>query len=133
MRTEVRFRSAKFPPYEGEEAAINPGLWGRRLAEYLVAGLRERGIETGEMNSEDWGWYVPVKNEAFRLAVCCGHQDGDEDEFLCMIDPSKPRIRKWFKTIGTTEQVTRVANALDAILTTDPDIREVHWLTDDER
>ena len=33
MKTQVEFRSAKFPPYEGEEEEINPGLWGRRLTE----------------------------------------------------------------------------------------------------
>ncbi len=31
MKTQVEFRSTKFPPYEGEEEEINPGLWGRRL------------------------------------------------------------------------------------------------------
>ena len=33
MKTQVEFRSDKFPPYEGEEEQINPGLWGKRLAE----------------------------------------------------------------------------------------------------
>lgn len=83
MKTQVTFRSAQFPPYEGEEAKINPGLWGKRLAEYLVERLAAKGIVTGEMVAEDWGWYVPVQNEGFKLAICCGHQDGDDDEFLC--------------------------------------------------
>jgi hypothetical protein len=82
MKTQVEFRSFKFPPYEGEEEKINPGLWGKRLAEYLVQRLAERGIETEEMVAEDRGWYVPVRNEGFRLALCCGHQNGDDDEFL---------------------------------------------------
>jgi len=37
------FGSSKFPPYDGEEEQINPGLWGKRLAEYLVQKLAERG------------------------------------------------------------------------------------------
>ena len=48
MKTFIEFRSSKFPPYEGEEEQINPGLWGKRLAEYLVQKLAERGIETEE-------------------------------------------------------------------------------------
>jgi hypothetical protein len=28
MKTQVEFRSSKFPPCEGEEEEINPGLWG---------------------------------------------------------------------------------------------------------
>ncbi len=33
MKTQVEFRSSKFPPYDGEHEQINPGLWGKRLAE----------------------------------------------------------------------------------------------------
>ena len=33
VKTQVEFRSRKFPPYEGEQEQINPGLWGIRLAE----------------------------------------------------------------------------------------------------
>jgi hypothetical protein len=43
MKTQFEFRSSKFPPYEGEEEQINPGLWGKRLAEYLVKKLAEKG------------------------------------------------------------------------------------------
>jgi hypothetical protein len=41
MKTQVTFRSNKFPPYDGEEEQINPGLWGKRLAEYFVEKLKE--------------------------------------------------------------------------------------------
>ena len=69
MNTQVEFRSSKFPPYEGEEEQINPGLWGKRLAEYLVEKLAAKGISTDGMMAEDWGWFVPVRNEAFPLDV----------------------------------------------------------------
>ena len=129
MKTFVEFRSSKFPPYEGEEDLINPGvgLWGKRLAEYLVQKLAERGIETEKMVAEDWGWYVPVRNEGFRLALCCGHQNGDDDEFLCFTDPSTPVVKKLFKKIDATAQLTRLTEALQQILAADPDIREVVW------
>ena len=127
MKTQVEFRSSKFPPYEGEEEQVNPGLWGKRLAEYLVHKLAERGIETEEMVAEDWGWYVPLRNEQFRLALCCGHQTGDDDEFLCFTDPSTPVVKKFFKKIDATPQLTRLTEALQEILASDPDIREVVW------
>ena len=127
MKTQVEFRSSKFPPYEGEEEQINPGLWGRRLAEYLVEHLRSRGIETDEPIAEDWGWYVPVQNEGFRLGLCCGHQSGDDDEFLCFTDPDTPFVRKFFRKIDITAQLTRLTEALQQILAADPDIREVRW------
>lgn len=127
MKTQVEFRSSKFPPYEGEEEQINPGLWGKRLAEYLVQKLAEKSIATEEMVAEDWGWYVPVRNEGFRLALCCGHQSGDDDEFVCFTDPSAPIVKKFLKKIDATAQLTRLTEALQQILAFDPEIRDVVW------
>ena len=71
---------------------------GKRLAEYLVQKLSEKGIKTEEIIAEDWGWDIPIPNQGFRLAICCGHQDGDDDEFLCFTDPSTPGlVKKFFK------------------------------------
>ena len=128
MKTQVQFRSGKFPPYEGEEELINPGLWGKRLAEYLVQGLSDRGIKTEEIVGEDWGWYIPVQNEGFRLAICCGHQQGDDDEFLCFTDPSIPVVKKLFNAIDATVQLTRLTEALSQILYSDPEIKDIVWM-----
>ncbi|MBS0633245.1 MAG: hypothetical protein JSS11_15145 [Verrucomicrobia bacterium] len=127
MQTQVEFRSVKFPPYAGEEEEINPGLWGKRLTEYLAQKLAERGIETDSYAVEDWGCYLPVKNEGFNLALCCGHQNGDDDQFLVFTDPSSPKVRKLFRTIDGTPQFTKLLSALREILTSDPDIREIVW------
>jgi hypothetical protein len=127
MKTQVEFRSSKFPPYEGEEEQINPGLWGKRLAEYLVRKLAERGIGTEEMIAEDWGWYVPVRHPGFRLALCCGHQDGDDDQFLVFTDPGRPKVKKWFRTVDATPQLASLLDALHEILQADPEIRDIVW------
>jgi len=127
MKTQVEFRSSKFPPYEGEEEQINPGLWGRRLTEYLAAKLGEKGIATGEMAIEDWGCYLPIRDAGLSLALCCGHQDGDDDQFLVFTDPSTPSYRRWFRKIDATPQFTRLLGALREILESDPEIREIEW------
>lgn len=127
MKTQVAFRSRNFPPYDGEEEQINPGLWGKRLAEYLVDKLKPHGIETEEVIAEDWGWYIPIKNEGFRLAICCGHQNGDDDEFLCFTDTATPIIRKLFKKIDATRELTRVVTAMGDILSSDPEITDIEW------
>lgn len=127
MKTQIEFRSTKFPPYEGEEEQINPGLWGKRLAEYLVEKLFEKGIKTKEIIAEDWGWYIPIQNDGFRLAICCGHQDGDDDEFLCFTEPSTPVVKKLFKKIDATAQLTELTEAMQEIFSSDPDIRDVVW------
>ena len=127
MKTQVEFRSSQFPPFEGEEEEINPGLWGKRLAEYLVEKLTEKGVMTDQIVPEDWGYYIPIKNEAFRLGLFCGHQNGDDDEFLCFTDPDKPVIKKFFKKIDATQQLTQLTGALKEILEADPEIREIIW------
>jgi len=127
MKTQVEFKSSKFPPYEGEEEEINPGLWGKRLAEYLVQKLADLGVETEDIVAEDWGYYVPVRNEGFELALCCGHQNGDEDEFLCFTEPSKPIVKKLFRKVDATAQLLSLTEALEKILSSDPDIREIVW------
>lgn len=127
MKTQVEFRSSKFPPYEGEEEQINPGLWGKRLAEYLVDGLVSRGVETVEIVAEDWGYYIRVKNKRFPLGICCGHQNGDDDEFLCFTDPGTPTVRKFFKKIDATPELSRLTEALQQILASDTEIREIVW------
>ncbi len=127
MKTQVEFRSSKFPPYAGEDEQINPGLWGKRLAEYLVQRLSEKGIETEKIVAEDWGYYIPVQDEEFRLGVCCGHQNGDDDQFLCFTDPSTPVVKKLFKKIDATPQLSRLTEAVRQILTSDPEIRDVVW------
>jgi len=127
MKTQVEFRSSKFPPYEGEEEEINPGIWGKRLTEYLAQKFREGGIETKEMAIEDWGCYLPVQTEGFSLALCCGHQNGDDDQFLVFTEPSTPKVKKWFRTIDATPHLSRLLDALRQILESDPEIREIVW------
>jgi len=68
MKTQVEFRSGKFPPYEGEQEQINPDLWGKRLAEYLV------------------------------------------------------------QKIDATAQLTRLTEAIQQILSSDPEIKDVVWI-----
>jgi len=129
LKTYVDFRSDKFPPYEGEEEDINPGLWGKRLAEYFVENLPSHGFETEEVVTEDWGYFIPIVNPEFRLAICCGHQSGDDNEFLCFTDPRDPFVRKLLKKVDATEALTRLTEAMRNILSADEDIRDINWYT----
>ena len=127
MKTQVEFKSARFPPYEGEEEQINPGLWGKRLAEYLAQKLAELDIETQDIVAEDWGYYLPIRNQGFPLGICCGHQDGEDDEFVCFTEPGKPIVKQFFRKLDATSQLTALTASLAEILGSDPDIREVVW------
>ena len=133
MQTHVEFRSETFPPYEGEEEQINPGLWGKRLAEYLCENLSNKGVSVGSIFAEDWGWIVPITGKPFNMWVGCGnYQEYPDDGFLVFIEPSRPVIKKWFKKIDVSADITELADRLDAILRDDPAIRDIRWWTDDE-
>ena len=133
MRTHVQFTSDAFPPFPGEDEEINPGIWGKRLAEFIVPKLREHGIATGEFHAEDWGWEIPVKNHAFPIFIGCSNQtEPGGNEFLCFIHPAKPQIRRrLFKKVSTVSDVARVSDALDQILRSHPEIRNLRWMPED--
>jgi hypothetical protein len=60
------------PPYEGEEAQINLGAWGKRLAESLCSGLRQEGFSPSDPVAEDWGWAIGISNTRFPFGIGCG-------------------------------------------------------------
>lgn len=130
MRTQVQFTSDAFPAYPGEDEQINPGIWGKRLAEFIVSELTRHGIATGEIYAEDWGWEIPVNNSAFPIFIGCGNQAAPGGtEFLCFIEPSKPTVRKGlFRKVDTVADVSRVADALDKILSGHSGIKDLLWV-----
>jgi len=130
--TCVEFRSDRFPPYEGEEAEINPGLWGKRLAEFVRDGLRKEGFDPSELFSEDWGWVVPIRDPQFRLRVCCGRYQEYPDGFLCIIEPHKSFIHRMFKKIDTRDRVSALQIVLDRVLSEESGIRSKRWWTYEE-
>ena len=132
MLTHVEFRSDKFPACEGEEKLVNPGLWGKRLAEFLRDGLRREGFETSGPFAEDWGWVVPVANERFRLWIGCGHYQEYPDGFLCFIEPHKPFVRRFLRRIDTRERIAALQQAMDKVLAEDGGIKAKRWWTYEE-
>ena len=133
MKSFVEFRSDAFPPYPGEEDEINPGVWGKRLAEFIYDGLKAEGFDVIEPASEDWGWMVEIRHDAFPLWTGCGNLDGEPEGFLCFIEPSTPFVRKFlFKKVPTEKEVRKVREALDRVLSNEPSIIDVRWSTREE-
>jgi hypothetical protein len=132
FRTHVEFRSNAFPALPGEEEQINPGRWGKVLADYLRAELNSRQLPGGEPYAEDWGWAIPIDNDSFPLWVGCGNYEEYPDGFLCFIEPSQPFVRKFLRKVDTTARVAEVASALDAALGKHPEIHDLRWWTGKE-
>jgi hypothetical protein len=69
MKTHVVFRSNAFPPYDGEEEEINPGRYGKRLAEFLVDGLKQKGSSRWTQLPKIGAGWCPSKTMASVYAV----------------------------------------------------------------
>jgi len=55
----IHIKSEKFPVLPGEDAElVNEGTYGKALAQYLEARLRERAYEVPTYCCEDWGWWI---------------------------------------------------------------------------
>jgi hypothetical protein len=132
MRTHAEFTSTEFPAYPEEDKEINPGIFGKRLAEFLAEGLSKHGFKVLGIGAEDWGWMVEIENREFPFWIGCANYDGTENEFQCFIEPSKPFVRKWFSKIETGPTVEKLASALEAVLFQSGQVSNFRWLSDGE-
>jgi hypothetical protein len=132
MRTQIQFQSTSFPPCENEDEQINPGVFGKRLADFLAESLPAQGFKVRCVGAEDWGWMVELENETFPLWIGCAHDEAFENGFQCFIEPSKPFIRKWFKKIDTSSTVERLAAAIESVLLGSGKVSQLRWLPENE-
>jgi hypothetical protein len=146
MNKQVIFKSAAFPKYPNEDdELINSNCWGKRLAEWVRDASPKQGIQTGDLDCEDWGWRVEVKNEAFPLAVCCGVMDEFDEEtgelasakegsdrlvqFTIFVAAEPTFIQRIFKRVKTEPAVAKIGDSLRALVESNPQITEVEWTT----
>jgi len=125
MKSHITFRSTSFPSDPGEEESINPGCYGKRLADHLGSGLATRGWVVQSIYAEDWGWELRLQHNAFGLFVGCGHSADHQDSFLCFIEQHRPYVRRWFRKVSTVAVVTRLFDDLLHALSTAPDVRQL--------
>jgi hypothetical protein len=136
MQTHVEFRSDKFPSFENDIEGVNwsAGVYGKRLADYLVKNFPLHGIRVARHLPEDWGWYIEIEHKGgFALSVGCGSYQEYENGFLCFVEPSKPTVWRWFKKIDVTDDVEKVTTALHKILTNEPGVSSLRWWDENER
>jgi len=129
MRTHLEFASTSFPALPEEDELVNPGLYGKRLAEFLSSELPHHGYAVTYIGPEDWGWRIDLEHSAFPLWVgCSSYSKG----FLCFIEPSRPFIRKFFRKIPTAEVVERLATTLQSLFEQSGKVQQMRWWREDE-
>lgn len=62
------------------------------------------------------------------------HQSPNEEfeNGLCIIEPSKPFVRKWFKRIDTSSTVERLASAIESRLLGSGQVSQLRWWPENE-
>lgn len=70
----LMFESSRFEIQQDEDELTNPGIFGRRLAEWMAHELPTQGYRAlGEVIPEDFAWCVPVAAEDCELYVACAN------------------------------------------------------------
>jgi len=65
------FESDAFPVLGDEDAATNPGVYGKALAEWMSAKLTEGGAGAKAPYAEDWGWCVEIAGHPHPTGLAC--------------------------------------------------------------
>jgi hypothetical protein len=71
----LHFESSAFGTDPSETEHTNPDIFGRSLAEWVSARLRERGLPAGEVSPEDSCWCVPVQLAPHAVYVACASEE----------------------------------------------------------
>lgn len=128
-RSCVVIETEKFPALPGEdEEIVNPGTYGRALCEYLEKKLPQFGIEVPFFCCEDWGWWLEVVVENFKMGLCIYSNPEDQIQpRKYAILPSIKSEKEWswrkFRWIDRSQDVLNIMNYLDQIFQRDPEIR----------
>ena len=131
MRDHVRFRSDMFAPRRAEREEVNPGRYGRELAEWLAAQLRERAVEAGEPAPEDWGWLLEVAHAGQRFGIACGNVGKSRSEWLLWVAPAPTGALSRLLRPGTAASGESAREelilAIDDALGSSPGVLDIEW------
>jgi len=128
----IHIKSENFPVLPGEDdELVNEGTYGKALAQYLEAGLRERSYDVPFYCCEDWGWWLEITGQPFKLGVCVygTSYTPQNHEYCVMVSEQTGRRWSWrrFKFVDTTERVTRLFNDLREIFAADSDVQVIGY------
>ena len=129
------FKSSKFDIEPGEDKEINPRIYGRQLAVWLMAQLENRGYSVEEIINEDWGRCLMCSRDPFMLWVGCGSVIGYDTAQEEDPPPAKENVvwhcfataevffwKRLFRKVDTEPAVSKLYSDLGSILRADSEI-----------
>lgn len=128
MRTglQVTFTSDFFKPIAGEDEA-NPGRFGKTLALWLAAQLKERGVAVEGVIPEDFGWVMMVSHKPFRLWLGCGNTDGSTTEWNVFPVAELSTLQRVCKRGDPSADIEKLRAHLVELVASIPKVTNVVW------
>lgn len=117
------FESSAFPPVPGEDEQTNPGIFGRRLSEWLAEQLRGAGYEVKRLVAEDFGRLIEVAQPGCKLYVAAASTDDTATEWCVFAFSEFGFLAKLRGAPSGAEAVAKLMSDLRGILSTSSLIR----------
>ena len=127
----IAIETEKFPILPGEEEElVNPGMYGKALCQYLERELPRQGIKVPFFCNEDWGWWLEVEQDEFKMALCIySFPEGDPNPQKYALLPSIQSEKKWswskLRSIDVSQNVLKCMDSLEQVFLRDPEIASV--------
>lgn len=127
MNRFIHIRSDKFPILPGEEnELVNPGTYGKALAQYLQRKLTEKEYDAPFVCCEDWGWWVELKGVPFAFGVCIYSRSAGNGtvDYVCTDGAAGPRRWSWkrMRFIATRPWAQKLHEDLMAVFQADEQV-----------
>ena len=141
MRHDLLFETERFNISEAGAHFINPNCFGEDLAAWLRGKLAARGVEAGEPDQEDWGWYLDATYKGRMYLVGVGGNPADEPEaagrrtgrnraeWRIMIEPHRSvwdRLKNVGRGAPQASADEELAHLVRDILAGEPDFHNIH-------
>ncbi len=139
MKTQYTFESNKFQSTlaeqdESHEDFINPGIYGRELANYLMTELQVHKYRVCFHCPEDWGYWIEIEHDrGYTLGFGCSNIDHVDPNInlnlhRVFVTPDKSVIRPmkhWFRKVNVHKDVEKLVATIGAILSCDEQISNI--------
>jgi hypothetical protein len=119
------FKSEAFPVEPGEDAEVNPGVFGKALSGWLADELRKAGYEIKGALAEDYGRLVELGAPSGRLYVAASSTDETATEWRVFAISEQGLLTRLRGGPGTREILARITPTLRTLLGTHPGIRDL--------
>ncbi len=127
MHYVISFETSIFDLDSERENSINP-IKGLSVAEWFKPRFLEKGIEVGEIDEEDWGWYSIAKyqgNSYLLGFIAFPDEKGVENpEIIVQVDKERTIFEKLLGK-NKMEYSDKVIAAVKSIISSTPDFNKV--------